>query len=71
VTVLAGVAERAEEIDVARAELAKDASAQRLADLNAGRAPAGEEVEENVAIVEAESALARADLRLAVAAGDA
>ena len=38
VTVLAGVAERAEEIDVARAELAKDASTQRLADLNAGRA---------------------------------
>jgi F-type H+-transporting ATPase subunit epsilon len=71
VTVLAGVAERAEEIDVARAELAKDASTQRLADLNAGRAPSGEDLEEDVAIVEAESALARAELRLAVAAGEA
>ena len=71
VTVLAGVAERAEEIDVARAELAKDASTQRLADLNAGRAPASEDLGVDVAIVEAESALARAELRLAVAAGDA
>jgi F-type H+-transporting ATPase subunit epsilon len=71
VTVLAGVAERAEEIDVARAESAKDTSAQRLADLNAGRAPSGEDLGEDVAIVEAESALARAELRLAVAAGDA
>ena len=71
VTVLAGVAERAEEIDVARAESAKDTSAQRLADLNAGRAPSGEDLGVDVAIVEAESALARAELRLAVAAGDA
>jgi hypothetical protein len=46
-------------------------SAQRLADLNAGRAPAGEDVEEDVAVSEAESALARAELRLAVAAGEA
>jgi len=69
--VLAGVAERAEEIDVARAESAKDTSAQRLADLNAGRAPSGEDLGVDVAIVEAESALARAELRLAVAAGDA
>ena len=69
VTVLAGVAERAEEIDVARAESAKDTSAQRLADLNAGRAPSGEDLGVDVAIVEAESALARAELRLAVAAG--
>ena len=71
VTVLAGVAERAEEIDVARAELAKETSGHRLADLNAGRAPSGEDLGVDVAIVEAESALARAELRLAVAAGDA
>ena len=71
VTVLAGIAELAEEIDVARADLAKDASAQRLADLNAGRAPAGDDLEEDVAITEAESALARAELRLGVAAGEA
>jgi F-type H+-transporting ATPase subunit epsilon len=71
VTVLAGVAERAEEIDVARAEAARETSAQRLADLNAGRGPAGEDVEEDVAVAEAQSALARAELRLAVAAGEA
>jgi F-type H+-transporting ATPase subunit epsilon len=71
VTVLAGVAERAEEIDVARAELAKESSAQRLADLSAGRAPTGDDVEEDIAIVETESALARAELRLAVSAGGA
>jgi F-type H+-transporting ATPase subunit epsilon len=71
VTVLAGVAERAEEIDVERAQVAKETSAQRLADLNAGRAPAGEDAEEDVAVSEAESALARAELRLAVAAGEA
>jgi F-type H+-transporting ATPase subunit epsilon len=69
VTVLAGVAERAEEIDVERAERAKETSTQRLADLNAGRAPAGEDVEEDVAVAETQGALARAELRLAVAAG--
>jgi F-type H+-transporting ATPase subunit epsilon len=71
VTVLAGVAERAEEIDTERAERAKETSGQRLSDLNAGRAPAGEDIEEDVAVSEAESALARAELRLAVAAGEA
>ena len=42
VTVLAGVAEMAEEIDVPRAEQAKEAATQLVADLRAGRAPAGE-----------------------------
>ncbi len=69
VTVLAGVAERAEEIDVERAERAKETSTQRLADLNAGRAPVAEDFEEGMAISEAEGSLARAELRLAVAAG--
>ena len=71
VTVLAGVAERAEEIDVERAERAKETSTQRLADLNAGRAVGGEDLEEDVAVAEAQGSLTRAELRLAVAAGAA
>jgi F-type H+-transporting ATPase subunit epsilon len=72
VTVLAGVAEMAGEIDVPRAEQAKEAATQLVADLRAGRAPAGDD--ENgaddpaLALQEAEKALARAELRLAVAA---
>lgn len=78
VTVLAGIAERAEEIDVPRAETARDAATQRVNELRSGRggAPAvttaseGETAEEGgVALAEAEGALARAELRLAVAAG--
>jgi F0F1-type ATP synthase epsilon subunit len=71
VTVLAGVAERAEEIDVERAERAKETSSQRLSDLNAGRSVAGEDLDEDVAVTEAAGSLARAELRLAVAAGAA
>jgi F-type H+-transporting ATPase subunit epsilon len=68
VTVLAGVAELAQEIDVARAEAARDAAAQRVSELGAGRGPVAEEAEEDVDLAEAEGALARAELRLAVAA---
>ena len=71
VTILAGVAELAEEIDVPRAEAAREAAAQRLADLGAGRGAAGEEAEQEVEQTEAEAALARAELRLAVAASAA
>ena len=71
VTVLAGIAELAEEIDVPRAELAREAAAQRVAELRSGRggAPEGGEGpgEGDVALAEAERALARAELRLAVA----
>jgi F-type H+-transporting ATPase subunit epsilon len=71
VTVLAGIAELAEEIEVPRAELARDAATQRVNELRAGRGPAeGEGADEaDVALAEAEAALARAELRLAVAAG--
>jgi F-type H+-transporting ATPase subunit epsilon len=72
VTVLAGIAELADEIDVLRAEQARDAATQRANDLRAGRAPAaeGEAADEaDLALTEAEGALARAELRLAVAAG--
>ncbi len=76
VTVLAGIAELAEEIDVSRAETARDAATQRVNELRSGRGPAptaaaeGEAADEgDVALAEAEGALARAELRLAVAAG--
>jgi F-type H+-transporting ATPase subunit epsilon len=65
-TVLAGVAELASEIDVPRAEQAKDAATQRVAELGSGRgADDADGVESNLA--EAEQALARAELRLEVA----
>ncbi len=76
VTVLAGIAELAEEIDVPRAELAKEAATQRIGELGSGRSgtstDAGESVDAaDLQLVEAELALARAELRLAVAAGSA
>jgi F-type H+-transporting ATPase subunit epsilon len=78
VTILAGIAELADEIDVPRAELAKESASQRVGELAAGRGPSvastaspeGEDSgEADVARVEADKALARAELRLAVAAG--
>jgi F-type H+-transporting ATPase subunit epsilon len=71
VTVLAGIAELAEEIDVPRAEAARDVASQRVADLSSGRAQAGDEGDEELALADAQGALARAELRLAVAAGTA
>ncbi len=71
VTILAGVAELAEEIDVPRAELALEAASQRISELGGGRGPASEDLEEDVALAEMQGALARAELRLAVAAGTA
>ena len=70
-TVLAGIAELAEEIDVPRAEAARDAATQLVADLSSGRAQVGEDIDEGLALAEAQGALARAELRLAVAAGTA
>ena len=78
VTVLAGIAELAEEIDVPRAETARDAATQRVNELRSGRGPApaataapeGDAADQgDVALAESEGALARAELRLAVAAG--
>jgi F-type H+-transporting ATPase subunit epsilon len=72
VTVLAGVAELAEEIDVPRAERAKEAATQRVNELGGGRGGgAPEEGAESVELSEAEHSLARAELRLAVASGTA
>lgn len=71
VTVLAGVAELASEIDVPRAEQARDRAAQRVSELGSGRGQVAEDVEEDVELAEAEGALARAELRLAVAADNA
>jgi F-type H+-transporting ATPase subunit epsilon len=73
VTVLAGVAELAEEIDVPRAEAAKETATQRVSELSSGRGGASETPDGDVApdraLAEAEAALARAELRLSVAAG--
>jgi F-type H+-transporting ATPase subunit epsilon len=71
VTVLAGVAELAGDIDVPRAEAAKESATQRVAELSSGRSPAtdsaGNELPD-LALVEAEQSLARAELRLEAAA---
>jgi F-type H+-transporting ATPase subunit epsilon len=71
VTVLAGVAELATEIDVSRAEEARERAAQRLGELGSGRGPVSEEAEEDLELADAEGALARAELRIAVAADNA
>ena len=71
VTVLAGVAELASEIDVPRAEEARERAAQRVAELGSGRGPVSEDTEEDLELADAEGALARAELRLAVAADNA
>jgi F-type H+-transporting ATPase subunit epsilon len=73
VTVLAGVAELAAEIDVPRAELAKDTATQRLAELSSGRSTSAEAAEgdaPDLALTEAQRALNRAELRLEVAASN-
>jgi F-type H+-transporting ATPase subunit epsilon len=71
VTVLAGVAELAEEIDVPRAEQAKEKAAQRVSELSSGRSSSSEGSEggdaPDMALLEAEKSLARAELRLEVA----
>ena len=71
VTVLAGVAELASEIDVPRAEQAREQAAQRVSDLTGGRGPAAADVDEDLELADAEGALARAELRIAVAADNA
>jgi F-type H+-transporting ATPase subunit epsilon len=69
VTVLAGIAELSEEIDVTRAEQARDTANQRVNELQSGRG--GEEIEVDVELLEAKGSLERAELRLSVAAGEA
>jgi F0F1-type ATP synthase epsilon subunit len=71
VTVLAGVAERAEAIDVPRAEAAKEAATALVQELSSGRGPTTDAEGAGApdqALVEAEQSLARAELRLEVAA---
>jgi F-type H+-transporting ATPase subunit epsilon len=69
VTVLAGVAELASEIDVPRAEEARERAAQRVNDLSAGRGQ--EDVDGDLELADAEGELVRAQLRIAVAADNA
>jgi F-type H+-transporting ATPase subunit epsilon len=72
VTMLAGVVELAEEIDVPRAEAAKEAATQRVAELQAaGRGSTDGEETTDLELQQAEAALERAELRLSVAAGEA
>jgi F-type H+-transporting ATPase subunit epsilon len=71
VTVLAGVAELASEIDVPRAEEARERAAQRVSELGSGRGQAAEDAVEDLELADAEGALERAELRLAVAADSA
>ena len=72
VTLLAGVVELAEEIDVPRAEAAREAATQHISELQAvGRGASDAEDGGDVELQQAEAALARAELRLAVAAGEA
>ena len=72
VTVLAGMAELAGEIDVARAEVARELATQRVSEHASGRGPGAETgeaaSEANLALAEAQGALARAELRLSAAA---
>jgi F-type H+-transporting ATPase subunit epsilon len=71
VTVLAGVAELAQEIDVPRAEAAKEAAQQRVSELSSGRSAASDLDDSDApdwAMAEAQGALVRAELRIEVAA---
>ena len=70
-TVLAGVAELASEIDVPRAEVARERATQRVSELGSGRGQAAEDADEDLELADAEGALARAELRIAVAADNA
>ena len=72
VTLLVGIAELSEEIDVPRAERAREVAAQRVAELKSGRSGGASDLPEgaeapDLALREAEEALARAELRLLVA----
>ncbi len=77
VTILAGIAEAAEDIDVARAEQARTAAEARLSELRAaGRssdrgAEAAAGAEQDPEMDEAEAALRRAEVRLEVAGATA
>jgi F-type H+-transporting ATPase subunit epsilon len=70
VTVLAPVAERAEDIDVDRAQRALDAASERVAELGGARSGTGESAEEaqvDQDLADAEAAQRRAEVRLEVA----
>ena len=64
VTVLAGVAELAEEIDTERARVALEGAEPRVAELGGSARSSGEGDEPDAELVEAEAALRRAQVRL-------
>jgi F-type H+-transporting ATPase subunit epsilon len=67
VQVLSPVAERAEDIDVDRAQRALEAAEQRIADLGGSATPGGEEGADDRELAQAEAARRRAEVRLEVA----
>jgi F-type H+-transporting ATPase subunit epsilon len=71
VTVLAGIAELSEEIDIPRAERAREVAAQRVAELSSGRGTSADQSAgtdaPDLPLREAQEALDRAELRLSVA----
>jgi F-type H+-transporting ATPase subunit epsilon len=72
VTVLAPVAERAEDIDVERARRALETATERVAELAGARSGGGDGSETEQAdrdVADAEAALRRAEVRLEVAGG--
>jgi F-type H+-transporting ATPase subunit epsilon len=69
VTVLAGVAELVDDIDVARAEAARAAAQTRLDQLKAGSGREDAATAADVEIAQLERAVQRADVRLKLAAG--
>jgi F-type H+-transporting ATPase subunit epsilon len=68
VTMLAGVAELAEEIDQGRAEQAKEQAAQRVSELQTVHGSSSGDEAPDLELQLAQQALARAELRLTVAA---
>jgi len=72
VTVLAGIAELADEIDTERARVAREAAEAKVSELasagrSSGTAGSGEDEEVDAEVVEAEAALRRAEVRLEAA----
>ncbi len=64
VTLLVGVAELAEEIDIERAQTALAAAEARVSELGGGAARSGEDEQPDVELTEAEAALRRAQVRI-------
>lgn len=65
ITILAAVAERSEELDVARAGVARDSAEAKISELGGSRTGEGDEIDPE--LVDAQAALVRAEVRLEAA----